>query len=389
MCPPLHRRAAVAGLACIALALMPAPRAHAAVPPAAASTSARASAARHELAAVRAKIAAITAAQQAAGAQRDALDAKLAAQATQLDAAAQAVRAVDAAIAAQAGRLATLQQQYGNLDADLAHQRAALATLLRAAYTLDRGPDLTLLLGDDDVARVQRTLAYAGYFQRDRIAQIHALLGKIAQLDAVKASIDTETAALQQQRVARGADQARLEAARTAQEQLLATANARIAAQKDQLASLERDATALDQLLKRLQNVFADIPAGLGRTPAFAQLRGKLPQPMAGALRARGDPAQGVVIAAKPGAEVHAVAYGRVAYASFMRGFGMLVIVDHGGGWMSLYGGNESVLVQVGDWVKPGQALATVARNSEQDGAWFGLRHDGTPVDPRGWLAPR
>jgi septal ring factor EnvC (AmiA/AmiB activator) len=96
-----------------------------------------------------------------------------------------------------------------------------------------------------------------------------------------------------------------------------------------------------------------------------------------------------VVIAAKPGAEVRAVAYGRVAWADFMRGYGMLVIIDHGGGWMSLYGGNESAAVSAGDWVRPGQPIATVARNSEQGGAWFGLRHDGKPVDPHGWFAKR
>jgi septal ring factor EnvC (AmiA/AmiB activator) len=96
-----------------------------------------------------------------------------------------------------------------------------------------------------------------------------------------------------------------------------------------------------------------------------------------------------MVLAAKPGSSVRAVAYGRVAWADFMRGYGILVIIDHGGGWMSLYGGNESVAVEAGEWVQPGQAIATVARNSEQGGAWFGLRHGGQPVDPSGWFATR
>jgi len=143
-------------------------------------------------------------------------------------------------------------------------------------------------------------------------------------------------------------------------------------------------------LLKQLQNVFSDIPAQLGKNTLFAELHGKLPWPVAGAPRnGSGALALGLVIAAKPGAEVRAVAYGRVAWADFMRGYGMLVIIDHGGGWMSLYGGNESAAVSAGDWVRPGQPIATVARNSEQGGAWFGLRHDGKPVDPHGWFAKR
>ncbi|HEU0277395.1 MAG TPA: peptidoglycan DD-metalloendopeptidase family protein [Rhodanobacteraceae bacterium] len=376
------RIALASGAAALAVAGNAAPPA-----PASAPTSARATAARSALAGVRARIAAITAAQQTTAAKRQAIDAQLATQAQQLDAAAHAARATDAAIAAQAEALAGLQQRYAELDAGLAKQRAALAALLRAAYTLDRGSDLTLLLGDEDVARVDRALAYSGYFQRDRVRQIRALETRVAKLDALRVSIDTEMATLQQQRAQGSADQAKLESARDAQQKLLAAANAQLAAQQDQLAQLQRDAAALGQLLKRLQNVFADIPAQLGQAPAFTQLRGKLPLPVAGTIGAHADPAQGIVITAKPGTDVRAVAYGRVAYASFMRGFGMLVIVDHGNGWMSLYGGNEALLVQVGDWVKPGQAIATVARNSEQGGAWFGLRHDGTPVDPRGWFA--
>ncbi|WHZ19402.1 MAG: hypothetical protein OJF55_001551 [Rhodanobacteraceae bacterium] len=348
----------------------------------------REAAAKAQLAAVRAEIAKIAEAQHATAAQRDAINAKLAAQAAQLNQAANAVRETDAAIAAKSASLADLQQQRGQLETRLSDQRAALAELLRAAYTLDRGSDLSLLLGDGDIARIDRALAYSRYFQRDRVARIRGLLGELAQLDQVGASIEADTQALQQQRAQRAAQQAQLEQARDAQRKLLAEADAQLAQQKDKLAALQRDADALNELLKRLQNVFADIPAQLGQNTPFAQLRGKLDWPVAGTPRAgTGTLAQGIVIAARPGAEVRAVAYGRVAWADFMRGFGMLVIIDQGNGWMSLYGGNEAALVSAGDWVKPGQAIATVGRDPEQGGAWFGLRHDGKPVDPRGWFA--
>lgn len=367
--------------------LLAPPMARADAPAASGSQPARVSAAKAKLAEVRAKIAAIAKQQQATAAQRQGINAKLATQATALDAAAQAVHATDAAIAAQNQRLAQLQEQRAQLQHGLDRQRAALAELLRAVYTLGRGSDLALLLGDSDIARIDRALGWSHYFQRDRVAKIHALLAAVRQLDQVQASIVSATAALQAERTRQAAQQAQLEQARKSQQALLAAANAQLAQQQDKLAQLKRDATALDQLLKQLQNVFSDIPPELGKGTPFEQLRGKLAWPVAGNARAgAGALAQGLVIAARAGSDVHAVAYGRVAYASFMRGFGMLVILDHGNGWMSLYGGNEAALVQSGEWVHAGQAIATVARDSEQGGAFFGLRHNGQPVDPHGWL---
>ena len=363
-----------------------------AAPPSASSAnepqSAREAAAKARLANVRAEIARIAEAQKATAGKRDAIDAKLAEQAGQLNQIANAVRDTEAAIAARSASLDDLQQQRAKLEDKLSGQRAALADLLRAAYTLDRGSDLSLLLGDDDIARIDRALAYSRYFQHDRVARIRALLGQVAQLDQVKASIESETDALKQQRDQRNAQSTQLEQARAAQRKLLAEADAQLVQQRDRIAALQRDAEALDKLLKQLQNVFADIPAQLGKNTPFAQLRGKLDRPVAGTQHnGTGTLAQGIVIAAKPGAEVHAVAYGRVAWANFMRGYGMLVIIDQGDGWMSLYGGNEAALVEVGDWVKPGQPIATVGRDPEQGGAWFGLRHDGKSVDPQGWFA--
>ncbi|MGH8145148.1 MAG: murein hydrolase activator EnvC family protein [Rhodanobacteraceae bacterium] len=358
--------------------------------PPASSHSARETATRAKLAAVRAEISKIAATQHATAAKRSAINAKLAAQATQLDKAATALRATDAAITAKTAALTNLQQQRAQLESKLSGQRAALAELLRAVYTLDRGSNLSLLLGDDDIAKIDRALAYSRYFQHNRVQRIRTLLGDVAQLDGLKPSIEAAKADLQRQRDRQAAQAATLGAARDAQSKLLAEADAQLTQQKDKLAALQHDADALTALLKRLQNVFADIPTQLGKTPPFSKLRGKLPRPVAGKPReGSGMLAHGLVIAAKAGADVRAVAYGRVAWADFMRGYGMLVIIDQGDGWMSLYGGNEAALVEVGDWVQPGQAIATVSANPEQGGAWFGLRHDGKPVDPQGWFAGR
>ena len=342
-----------------------------------------------KLATVRARIAQIAQQQHATSAQRDSINAALAQQAQQLNEAARAVQETDAAIASKSRALARLQGRHSELRKKLSSQREALAQLLRAAYALNRGGDLSMLLGDEDVARIARALAYSRYFQRDRVQRIRDLLTDVAQLDQLERGIEADQAALRAQRAQRAGQAQALEQARDAQRQLLARADAQLAQQRDTLAALQAQQKDLDRLLEQLKDVFADIPRQLGGERPFAQLKGSLPWPARGAVRAgSGVLGHGLLIVAGPGTAVHAVAYGRVAWADFMRGFGMLVIVDHGGGYMSLYGNNEATLVEVGDWVKPGQAIATVGHGQQQAGAYFEIRKDGKPVDAREWLKP-
>ena len=96
---------------------------------------------------------------------------------------------------------------------------------------------------------------------------------------------------------------------------------------------------------------------------------------------------QGWVIRSDPGTDVHPVAYGRVAYADWLRGYGLLMIIDHGSGFMSLYGNNESLFKEVGDWVEPTESIAQVGQSSTGDqGMYFELRKDGKALDPAAWL---
>jgi len=346
--------------------------------------------AQQKLDAVRAQIGEIAQQQRATAAQRENLNATLAQQAQQLSDTARALHDTDAAIVEKSTALANLDAERTALEMKLSGQREALAQLLRAAYALNHGSDLSMLLGDEDIGRIARALAYSRYFQNDRVQRIRTLLGYVTRLDQVKAGIDADKIALQKERGERAAKTEALEQARDAQQHLLATADTQLAEQKDKLDALQRDAQSLNQLLEKLKDVFADIPKELGVERPFAQLHGQLPWPAAGAARAgTGVLSHGLLIAAKAGAEAHAIAYGRVAWSDFMRGYGMLVIVDHGGGYLSLYGNNEAALVEAGDWVKPGQAIATVGRGQGQTGAYFEIRKDGQPVDARGWLAKR
>jgi septal ring factor EnvC (AmiA/AmiB activator) len=354
---------------------------------AAAQGKARQAETQRKLDAVKAKIADLAKAQRRTGAQRDDLNARLAAQADTLAAASRAVRDTEAAIAGKQQELEKLGKERDAIGQRLDGQRAALAELLRAAYALGRGSDLRLLLGDEDIARIARALAYSRYFQRDRVTRIRSLLGDLARLDEVQAALAAERKALEDKRTELAAQAQALGDERAQQRRLLAQADAELKSQQQRLAALKRDQKSLDQLLESLRNVFADIPKALPADTPFTRLRGHLPWPAPGALR---DSGAGVRIAAARGSEVHAVAHGRIAYADWLRGYGMLVIVDHGNGWMSLYGDNESLLRGVGDWVDAGDAVGTAGATSGANaGVYFELRHNGKPVDPRPWLAKR
>jgi septal ring factor EnvC (AmiA/AmiB activator) len=377
--------AAFAGLLfALAAIVAPLPLAHAGAAPQDKTDEA---AAKHKLDAVKAKIADLAKAQRRTGAHRDRLNAALSAQADKLAAASRAVRDTEAAIAGKQQQLQKLGGERDAIGQRLDGQRAALADLLRATYALGRGSDLRLLLGDADVARIARTLAYSKYFQRDRVTRIRSLLGDLARLDEVKAALVRERQALQDKRSELAQQATALAAERSRQQQLLTRAETQLKDQHQRLAALKQDQQALNRLLEKLRDVFADIPRALPADTPFARLRGALPWPSKGALRDSGD---GVRIAASRGSEVRAVAHGRVAYADWLRGYGMLVIIDHGNGWMSLYGDNESVLRSVGDWVDAGDPVgiagATAGNNA---GVYFELRHGGKPVDPRPWLAKR
>lgn len=350
-------------------------------------TKAQEAAARGKLEAVKARIAELARQQRETSARRDDLGAALARQADTLAAAARAVRESDAALADAGKRLDDLDARRQAVRKRLDGQREALADLLRAAYSLGRGSDLRLLLGDGDIGRIARALAYSRYFQHDRVAKIRALSQDLTDLQALKTSIAQEQATLERTRAERADRVDALQAERTRQRALLKQAEAQLAEQGRTLQQLRQDQQRLDRLIRNLRDVFADIPRAMPSDTPFAKLRGHLPWPVRGDLARSGA---GVRIDAARGDQVRAVAHGRVAYAAWLRGYGMLVIVDHGNGWMSLYGNNESLLRGVGDWVDAGDPVATAGVGAnEHDGVYFELRHAGKPVDPRPWLAKR
>jgi septal ring factor EnvC (AmiA/AmiB activator) len=388
----VHCRGGLAGAAILFAAL-------AAVPAfAQEKTKAEQAEAQKKLADVRSKMEALAKEQAETAAKRDSANAELAKRANAVAGAAKAVRQTDADLAAKQRELDKLQQERAGLQKNLDGQRAAIADLLRATYTLGRGSDMRLLLGDEDVSRVARALAYSKYFQEDRVQRVQKLMGDLAHLQDVEAHIANEQQALQTTKSQREQQAKTLEQQRAEQAKLAAQTDAQFKDQGERLAQLKQNAQSLNALVDKLQKAIDEAareaakaakanPAGPSGPPGKgnANIRGNLPWPANGVVNTYGN---GVLIKASGGSEVRAVARGRVVYAAFLRGYGMLLILNHGGGWLSMYGNNETLLRGVGDEVDAGQSVGTAAApTGVNTGVYFELRQNNKPVDPRSWLA--
>jgi murein hydrolase activator len=298
--------------------------------------------------------------------------------------------------AASAAQRAQLEAQKRQRQADLASSRGALAGELRAAYLIGREEPLKLLLNQGDPARAGRMFVYYSYFGRARALKIQAIeadLERIGQLDAQLQAQDAKLASLQQ---AQRAQVSTLEQARSHRLQVLASISAETRNRAQRLERLRRQRSGLESLLAQLRRAAASLPPqDLGNFP-FAHLRGRLPRPVAGRIiesfgtvRAGGLKWQGDLFATERDAPVHAVSQGRVVYADWLAGLGLLIIIDHGGGYMSLYGHNDRLYESVGQHVAAGQTIAEAGDSggSARPELYFEIRREGKPLDLRRWLA--
>lgn len=303
------------------------------------------------------------------------------------------------AIAAGEERLAGLEAERHQVQAARGEQGRALAREVRSAYILSRQSYLKVLLKQGDPATLSRALTYYKYFNRARTRRLEALRERLERLARVQAEIRQEQARQQDRRAQLRAERERLESEKRTREVLLARLRQEIQAGGAELARLGSDRQRLEKLLADLTRMLADIPPSLDRRRDFAHMRGRLPWPAPGPIqhpfgspRGVGDLAwQGVVLGAREGETVRAVHHGRVAFADWLRGYGLLVILDHGGGYMSLYGNNQALLRETGDWVEPGQPLAVAGTSGVAGpaGVYFEIRKDATPLNPGRWCASK
>jgi len=293
------------------------------------------------------------------------------------------------------GELAGLERRRNDYLIKLQQRHDQLAEQIRASYRLDSQSRLKLILNQDSPAQLGRMLAYYDYINRAQLDKISGLREALTTLETMQQSIDLELSQLAMVQTEQRAVMNQLDQQRKQRRTLLVALDQRIDDKESQLRELERNQQDLETLLERLTDVLADIPADLGKHLGVARQKGRIPMPVNGPVRhafgqSRGGGLhwQGWLIAAVAGSEVSAVAYGRVAFADWLRGYDLLIIIDHGEGFMSLYGHNESLLYEAGDWVEPGEIISVVGvRTGNDQGLYFELRKNGKSVDPAAWLA--
>jgi len=316
--------------------------------------------------------------------------------------------------------LAQLQQQRVAMLDSLRTRRAELARLLRASYLQSDAAPLKALLAQDRVADTQRVLTYQRYVQADRARRIADLNAQLRELDELEATIATRHSDLDRARRQQREQLGQLEQDRKSRASLLAQLDEKYQDSREREQALGRDAKGLEKLLQQLRAAAARAEVerraaaakaareakrtasgtrSTARPPVVASAPalqvGGLGWPLSGSLLAGyggtmpdGRGSQGLLIAANAGAPVKAVADGAVVYAEWMTGYGLLLIIDHGNGYMSLYAHNDALLKDVGVIVKRGDAVATVGSSGGhgRPALYFELRRNGQPVNPRTWL---
>jgi septal ring factor EnvC (AmiA/AmiB activator) len=326
-------------------------------------------------------------------------------------------------------QIAALTERGRQTGARQSDAERELGQLLRAQYALSRVEPWQRLIDGENPAQLARERVYLDYLARARASTVSVLRERREEL----AELETESRAKQKELDEIAAEErsnrATLLKQQLARKQTLERLSKRIATQRQSIASLERDDRRLSSLIDKLAKLLAEpvrrvAPPTRGAKPsapnavpntaptrdfdppgytAFERLRGRLPMPVAGDIAARfGAPRRvegagtaptwkGVFIRAAEGAEVKSVAAGQVVFADWLRGFGNLIIVDHGEGFLSVYGNNESLLQPVGERVGGGEVIASVGNTggNVDAGLYFELRFNGRPIDPLRWVAAR
>jgi septal ring factor EnvC (AmiA/AmiB activator) len=311
--------------------------------------------------------------------------------------------------------LKQLGQDTQTTQVDIADQQRRLAELLRQRYVHGDNDAIKLMLNGQNPGEVARVLEYYGYIGRARTQLIREYQASLARLQELETSARQKQASLEQVQKDRVAQKKLLESEKASRQDVLYRLSSQIRRQRNEINTLVQNEKRLSQLIERLARLAASRKVKSAAKPAakpgqtvehvadaslagldFQRLKGKLALPVAGEIlhrfgqdRPGGGPAwKGLFIRARQGEEVRTVGTGKVAFSDWLRGFGNLLIVDHGDGFLSLYSNNESLYKQPGDPVRAGDVVATVGATGGQDepGLYFELRRQGKPFDPMGWV---
>ena len=293
-----------------------------------------------------------------------------------------------------ARRKAELDAQLARREAELDEESRELAAQVRAAYMSGSQERIKLLLNQRDPATIGRLMAYYGYLNEYRSENIEVVTAAIHDLAQLHSQVAAEEARIAQLAKARYDELSKLGVAQDKRKALLASLKEKMSGEGREVERLAAQEKDLSRLIAELTSILSDYP--ISSEAPFTTHKGRLTWPVAGTLTHDfGQPRvagqlkwNGVVLAVARGKEVRSVYHGRVEFADWLAGMGLLVIVNHGEGYMTLYGYNETILKNTGDWVAPGDVIATVGDSGgqAQPGLYFEIRKGTQPINPRQWI---
>ena len=297
----------------------------------------------------------------------------------------------------QAARdLQTLETRQAEITREHRRQLDWLTRTARIGYLQGKEDGLRLALNQQNPATIARLLQYQHYFQQARHLraseirqQLEELLTAARATEAARQQLAAKQEKLQQQ-------QEQLASSRQQRQQTLSSIQSRIKTNQGRLEQLKQDEARLNRVVQQVRQAARDVPVTTGQP--FGSLANKLPWPVTRRISASFNSVRegsirwnGVLLKAEQGSPVRAIHPGRVVFASWLRGYGLLIIVDHGNNYLTLYGHNQTLEREVGEWVATGDVLARVGDSGGQgqQGLYFEIRQNGNPVNPDRWCNSR
>ncbi|CUS40557.1 Periplasmic septal ring factor with murein hydrolase activity EnvC/YibP [hydrothermal vent metagenome] len=274
------------------------------------------------------------------------------------------------------------------------HQRH-LSQQVIASRNMGDESALRLWLAQDDPQQSQRLMRYFSYFNQARVENIEHTMAELVRLDQIAELIVQQEQALKSTEQSLLNKNKTLSSKRKDQQRILANLSKKMNTESQRLTQKQADRKRLENLLAEVETILANSPRQNDERP-FSKMKGKLPRPVAGrVLKAFGNANsdtmsrwEGWQISVQEGAEVRAIHHGRVVFSDWLRGFGLLLIIDHGQGYLSLYAHNETLLRDVGSWVNGGDVVAAAGRSGglTDPALYFEIRYQGRPQDPAVWI---
>jgi len=293
--------------------------------------------------------------------------------------------------------LKDLSSRERDLQLGIRGQSAAIVEQIAAAYKLGNQEPIKLLLNQEDPQKIARVFKYYDYFLQARTEKIQRYKKDVDELATVIADIETQKLRLTQSRADLEADKNKLTRQAKKRKKTLSNLQSSLRTDKKKLSKLKKERGKLEELLAAVKRAAADL-ALPSNYESFISRKGQLSWPLKGRVahsygsRRSGELRwEGWLIGAKAGDEVKAVHQGRVVFSNYLRGFGLLVIVDHSDGYLTLYAHNQELLKDTGDWVQSNEILSRAGDTGGLDkpALYFEIRKDGNPADPKSWLGKR